>query len=82
MPNYRHKKARYWPGYFCATRKQQLLDLCFLVHDVLSYDWIELLHLQFGCHGALVLGRGVEMSGARGGHEFDLVSHDVLSVKG
>ena len=61
--------------------KQKLLNFRFFVHDVFTYDWIEFLHFQFRRHGALVLGRRVEMSGARRGHEFDLISHDELSVK-
>jgi len=75
------KKPGTGRAFFRARRKLYLLDFCFLVHDVLSYDWIEFFHFQFSCHGALILGRGVEMSGARGGHEFDLVSHDVFPLR-
>ena len=62
----RHKKARTVPGFLVSFRKdQELLDLCFLVHDVLSNNWIEFLHFQLASHGSLVLGRCVEVSSAR-----------------
>lgn len=34
---------------------EDLLDLRFLVHDVLAYDWVEFLHFQLARHGAFVL---------------------------
>ena len=47
---------------------------------MLADNWIEFLHFQFARHSALVLGRGVKMSGACRGHHLYLVSHDSDSV--
>lgn len=58
---------------FC---KVELLDFGFLVHDVLANRWVKLFHFKFASHGALVFGRGVEVSSARRGHEFDFFSHE------
>src|SRR5690606_9491127 len=52
-----------------------LLDLAFLVDHVLAHHRVELLHLKLLGHGALVLGRGVEMPRAGAGDHADLVSH-------
>ena len=57
------------------TSRPELLDLAFLVGYVLADDGIELFHLQlFGCR-ALILGRGVEMTGSSGRNKLDLISH-------
>ena len=47
---------------------------------MLTYDGIELLDLHFFGHGALVLGRGVEMTGAGAGFQFDFFTHDGYSL--
>ena len=56
----------------------RLLELGFLIQDMLTYDGIELLDLHFFGHGALVLGRGVEMTGAGAGFQFDFFTHDAI----
>ena len=50
-----HKKARAGRAFLLIQGGEDLLDLRFLVHDVLAYDWIEFLHFQFARHGAFVL---------------------------
>ncbi|MFT7244766.1 MAG: hypothetical protein ACI82A_002124, partial [Candidatus Azotimanducaceae bacterium] len=40
----------------------ELLDLGFFVHDVLADNGIKLFDFHLVWHGALVLGRGVEMA--------------------
>src|SRR5690606_14110527 len=52
-----------------------LLQLGFLVFDVLARDRIELLDQHLFRRRALVLGRGVEVPGARGGLELDLFTY-------
>jgi hypothetical protein len=47
---------------------------------MLASDWIELLDLHLLRHGALVLGRGVEVTGAGAGLEFDFFTHDRYSL--
>jgi hypothetical protein len=67
-------------GFFMSGQSSEaLLDLGFLVHDVLTNDRIEFLDLHLFRHVALVLGRGVEMAGAGAGDEFDFVTHAVFS---
>jgi len=66
-------------GFFVtAANFQRLLDLGFLVHDVLADFRIELLDLHLAGHGALVFGGGVEMACSGTGHQLDLVSHIAL----
>jgi hypothetical protein len=60
-------------------RLKALLDLGFLVHDVLANDRVEFLDFHLFRHVALVLGRGVVMTGAGAGDEFDFVTHAVFS---
>ncbi len=47
-----------------AERSEQLLDLGFFVHHMLSHDRIEFFHFKLGRHGALVLRRSVEVARA------------------
>jgi len=51
-------------GFFFALRSHpELLQLGFLVHDMLACLGIVFLHFELFRRGALVLGRGVEMTG-------------------
>src|SRR5690554_2301536 len=65
----RHKKARR-TGLFCG-KDQVLLDLGFLVYHMLANDGIILLDLHLFGHGALVFGRGVEVTGVSAGNQLD-----------
>lgn len=56
-------------------RTEGLLDLAFLVDNMLTYDRIKLLDLHLFRHVLLVLRRRIEMAGASAGHQFDLVTH-------
>jgi hypothetical protein len=56
-----------------------LLDLGFLVHDMLANHRIELLDFHLFRHVALVLGGGVVMTGTGAGYKFDFVAHTVFS---
>src|SRR5690348_2707053 len=53
----------------------KLLDLGFLVRDVLAHDRIELLHFELVGVQPAVLRRDVEVAGAGGGEELDLLAH-------
>src|SRR5690554_2667770 len=65
----RHKKAR-GTGLFCG-KSQVLLDLGFLVEHVLANNGIVFFDLHFLRHGALVLGRGVEVTSVSGRNQLD-----------
>lgn len=54
-----------------------LLDFCFFVHDVLAHFRIEFLDFHLSGHGAFVLGRGVEVTGACRRNQFDFIAHGV-----
>ena len=54
----------------------KLLDLRFLIHNVLAHHRVKFLDFHFFRHVALVLGRGVVMTGTGAGDEFDFVTHD------
>src|SRR5690606_25498174 len=54
----------------------RLLDLGFLVRDVLAHDRIVLLRLELLGMKTLVLHRNVEVAGVRGRQQFDLLAHD------
>ena len=58
------------------TRKGNdgLLDFGFLVRDMLASLWIELDDFDFFRRGPLVFGRSIEMTGTRGGFQFDFFS--------
>ena len=56
--------------------KTGLLDPGFLVQNMFTYHWIKLLDRHFFSHGALVLGRGVEVTSISRGNQLDFVSHD------
>jgi hypothetical protein len=58
-----------------SNRRRRLLDLGFLIGNMLADDRIELLHFQLFRRRALVLSRSVEMPGTRSGNQFDLVAH-------
>ena len=58
-------KAGFQPGGVCG----RLLDLGFLVEDVLADDRIEFPDLHLASLVTLVLGRGIEKAGAGGGHQ-------------
>jgi hypothetical protein len=63
-------------GFLLAQRGQsELLQLGFLVHHMLAYLGIVFLHFDLFWCGALVLGRGVEMTGTGTGFEFDFFAH-------
>jgi hypothetical protein len=52
----------------------QLLDLAFLVHDVLAHDGIVFLYFHFRGHVLLVFIGRIEVTGAGRGSQADLVS--------
>lgn len=56
--------------------KTGLLDPGFLVQNMFTHHWIKLLDRHFFSHGALVLGRGVEVTSISRGNQLDFVSHD------
>ena len=60
---------------FLYSCYSDLLDLGFLVHHMLAYNRIKLFYFKFSGHGALVLGRCVEVTGTGAGYEFYLVTH-------
>jgi hypothetical protein len=62
-------------GFFQGLAAVDLFDLGFLVHHVLADRGIEFLDLHFARLVPLVLGRGVEMSSAGTGYQFDFVTH-------
>ena len=51
-----------------------LLDLGFLVHHVLTYDWVVLFHLHFSWSILFVFIRGVEMTCTFGRYKADFIS--------
>ena len=58
------KQKTRFGGFFVRSQNRiPLLQLGFLVHDVLAYLGIELLHFNLFRHGAFVFRRGVEMTG-------------------
>jgi hypothetical protein len=69
----RHKKSPALPGFFIKV-VEELLDLRFLVDNVLANDGIELLDLHLFGHVALVLVGGVEVAGTGAGHQTDLIA--------
>jgi hypothetical protein len=75
------KKSPEDPGFF-HTLCQGLLDLGFLVDDVLAHHGIIFLDLHLFGHSALVLVRGIEVTGTGTGNESDLVTHDNFSSRG
>ena len=56
----------------------KLLDLGFLVHDVLTRHGIVLFHFKLVGHGSLVLVRGVKMAGARRRIHSNFFAHDSI----
>ena len=62
---------------FLAARATgaELLQLGFLVDHVLAGNRVELFDFHLARHGPLVLGGGVEVTGAGGRFQFDLVAH-------
>jgi hypothetical protein len=76
MNGIRANKKPAFAGFLFAQRGQpELLQLGFFVHDVLAYLGIEFFHFDLFRCGALVLGRGVEMTGTGTGFEFDFFAH-------
>jgi hypothetical protein len=67
------------PGFLLIMSAGGLLDLGFLVHHVLAHHWIEFLDFHLLRHVALVLGRGVVVTGTGAGDEFDFLTHVVGS---
>src|SRR6185437_10876390 len=59
-------------------RSAWLLDLGFLVGDVLAGDRVELAHFHLVRMQPLVLGGDVEMAGSCGGQELDFLAHGIL----
>ena len=75
-PTHLPKQKTRFRGFFFALRSQpELLQLGFLVHDMLACLGIVFLHFDLFRRGALVLGRGVEMTGTGTGFEFDFFAH-------
>src|SRR5688572_8248543 len=67
-----------WNGGECSrAARSGLLDLGFLVGHVLAHDRIVLADLHLLGMQALVLGRGVEVTGAGARNELDLVAHGI-----
>jgi hypothetical protein len=68
------------PGFlYLSCHSEALLDLGFLVYDVFANDRVEFPDFHLFRHIALVLGRGVVMTGTGTGDEFDFVTHVVFS---
>src|SRR5574340_778430 len=67
-------------GSFGLRSRIELLQLGFLVHDVLAGHRIEFLHFDLFRRGALVLGRRVEMTGTGTRFEFDFFAHFPVSL--
>ena len=61
-----------------AEPANALFDFGFLIHDVLSNDWIKLFHFKLVWLSSFVLVSRVEMSGTGAGYHSDLVAHDRL----
>jgi hypothetical protein len=75
-----NKKTRPSRVSFCPdSRPEALLDLGFLVRDVFANNRIKFLYFHLFRHGALVLGRGVVVTGTGAGDEFDFITHAVFS---
>jgi hypothetical protein len=68
-------------GFFCCPdcRPEALLDLGFLVRDVFANNRIKFLYFHLFRHSALVLGRGVVVTGTGAGDKFDFITHAVFS---
>src|SRR5688572_22404025 len=64
-----------------ARETSALLDLGFLVGHVLAGLRVELAHFHLVRMQTLVLGRGVEVAGAGGGHELDLFAHGLAPTR-
>lgn len=58
-----------------SSSKKRLLDFVFFIYHVLAHDWIVLLELQLVRRGLFVLVGGVVVTGIRGRHQFDFVTH-------
>jgi hypothetical protein len=71
----RPQKSPQVAGFFIA--RNGLLELHFLVDHMLTHDGIELLEREFFGRRFLVLGRGVEVTGAGCRFEFDFFTHDL-----
>jgi hypothetical protein len=54
-----------------------LLDLGFLIHNVLTNHWIKLFDFHLIWHRTLVLSRRVEMTGAGRRYQLDFISHGI-----
>ena len=63
-------------GFFDSCKATGLLDLGFLVVDVLAHYRVVFLHHHFVRRVLLVLVGGVEVAGAGGRYQFDQISHD------
>ena len=58
--------------------QKNLLNFSFLVHHMLTNHWVKLLDLHFVRHGLLIFAGRVEVTGASGRYQFNLVSHYLL----
>src|ERR1700752_616061 len=75
------KKARASGLFFALidrTAAGRLLQFRFLVEHVLAHARVELLDFDLVRRRALVLGRGVEVTGSRSRFELDLLAHGGL----
>jgi hypothetical protein len=61
-------------GLFQILSIDQLLDLGFLVHHVLTNHGIVFLHLHFSGSILFILVRGVKVTGFSGRHQADFIS--------
>jgi hypothetical protein len=62
------------------TAKYALFKLGFLVSHMLAGNGIVFADLHFLRHGLFVFGRGVEMTGARRGLQFDFFALDLFAT--
>lgn len=68
------EKKPAFSGFSDQGDESRLLDLAFLVEDVLTHDRVELLDFHLAGHVALVLGGRVKMTGTGAGNQADLIS--------
>ena len=62
---------------FGDKEEARLLELGFLVDDMLAHNRIKFLDFHLFRHGAFVFGGGVEVTRASSRFQFNFVAHDI-----